>query len=103
MIIHSFVQFFLPKSLHFFINRNKQIPAFECAFIRVLFDIDNKNSFHGGRKIELSANPQNFAVFKKSTLYTTYILSMFRRACFVTFDILSFIFNYVDKNGLRKG
>ena len=61
MIIHSFVPFFLPKSLHFFINRNKQIPAFECAFIRVLFDIDNKNSFHGGRKIELSANPQNFA------------------------------------------
>ena len=34
--------------------------SFESLFIWVLFDINNKNVFYRGRKIELSVNPQNF-------------------------------------------
>ena len=34
--------------------------SFETLFIWVLFDINNKNVFYRGRKIELSVNPQNF-------------------------------------------
>ena len=46
--------------IYIYITLANASRSFESLFIWVLFDINNKNVFYRGRKIELSVNPQNF-------------------------------------------